>query len=236
MEASSLWSTMETKRTTGRLIRKVHTNSPITILRRFKFSSSAFHFLLDFPVLELDDGSYVYADLSNGNLSPTEDKVGKVDPKAKGKTKVAHHNIKPAEDCFKRICGRVPEASTGSRDKEANCHGKKCDHQRNRHLLENDPGPDVHGRRTVATTGTLKNLVVLLYFNDHHEANRKVPSVDDINVLMNSDEPDNNLAPTGSLKGVYRENSYGQLTIESTVTEWFVTEKSEKWYADGVSG
>jgi hypothetical protein len=102
--------------------------------------------------------------------------------------------------------------------------------------LENDPGPDVHGRRTVATTGTLKNLVVLLYFNDHHEVKRNVPSVEDIKVLMNSDEPDDDLCPTGSLKGVYRENSYGQLTIESTVTEWFVTEKSEKWYADGVSG
>jgi hypothetical protein len=44
------------------------------------------------------------------------------------------------------------------------------------------------------------------------------------------------LCPVGSLKSIYKEVSYGELVIESTVTEWFVTEQTEAWYADGDSG
>ena len=90
-----------------------------------------------------------------------------------------------------------------------------------------------HHRRT-ATTGTLKNLVILLKFKDHEK--RTVPSKKDIAVLMNSEDVEENLAPTGSLKMIYRNNSYGQLTIESEVTDWITLNNTEKYYAGGESG
>ena len=89
-------------------------------------------------------------------------------------------------------------------------------------------------RRATSTIGTLKNLVILIRFPDH--SSRRLPSVDDVDVLMNNEEIDNVLAPTGSLKMKYWENSYGQLTIESTVNEWIQVSKSEAFYADGLSG
>mmetsp|Transcript_56401 Transcript_56401/g.136859 ORF Transcript_56401/g.136859 Transcript_56401/m.136859 type:complete len:850 (+) Transcript_56401:1929-4478(+) len=89
-------------------------------------------------------------------------------------------------------------------------------------------------RRATSTVGTLKNLVILIRFPDH--SSRKLPSVDEVDVLMNNEEIDNVLAPTGSLKMKYWENSYGQLTIESTVNEWIQVSRSEAFYADGLSG
>jgi hypothetical protein len=89
-------------------------------------------------------------------------------------------------------------------------------------------------RRTTSTVGTLKNLVILIRFLDHKK--RKVPSAGDINILMNSEEVDDVLAPTGSLKMKYWENSYGQLTIESTVIDWIQVERPQAYYADGKSG
>ncbi len=84
-------------------------------------------------------------------------------------------------------------------------------------------------------SGTIKNLVVLIRFSNHTA--RTLPSSADIDVLFNSDPASNNsLAPTGSVKEVYLENSYGQLTLESTVTAWITVSNTEQYYADGVSG
>lgn len=94
-------------------------------------------------------------------------------------------------------------------------------------------GPERH-RRATSTVGTLKNLVILIRFRDHMK--RKLPNIDDIDVLMNNEEIDDVLAPTGSLKMKYWENSYGQLTIESTINPWIVVTRSEAYYADGKSG
>jgi hypothetical protein len=88
-------------------------------------------------------------------------------------------------------------------------------------------------------TGLLKNLVILLQFKDHSETKQRseqIPTEEDVGVLMNGDVPDPTLNPVGSLKTIYQELSFGELTIESTVTEWFVTAESEAWYADGSSG
>ena len=53
---------------------------------------------------------------------------------------------------------------------------------------------------------------------------------------MNAAAPDPTYAPTGSVKGVYLENSYGQLTLESTITNWTTVTNSEAYYANGNSG
>ena len=52
---------------------------------------------------------------------------------------------------------------------------------------------------------------------------------------MNNDGPDT-LAPTGSVKDFYYNNSYGLLTIESTVVDWVIVPETEAYYADGDSG
>lgn len=96
--------------------------------------------------------------------------------------------------------------------------------------------PEEHHRRvaTSKSIGTLKNLVILMKFKDHK--NRILPSKEDIMVLMNSDEVDEELAPTGSLKMLYRDYSYGKLTIESEVTDWIILDNTEEYYADGQAG
>jgi len=87
---------------------------------------------------------------------------------------------------------------------------------------------------TSKSIGTLKNLVVLIRFQDHED--RELPSREDVAVLMNSDTANEELAPTGSLKMLYRESSHGQLTIESEITEWILLDNTEAYYADGQSG
>jgi hypothetical protein len=66
-------------------------------------------------------------------------------------------------------------------------------------------GHSQKGRNLVSTTGTLKNLMVLFKFRDH--TTRTVPSVSDINILVNHpgdgvNVPFHPLAPTGSVRYV----------------------------------
>lgn len=200
----------------------------------------------EYLVLQDEDGGFVYADADEGGkIISTHEHVGKKGPKSTGKKK----GLKPEKKtCFKRLCGGEPilpdEKEKGKKKKP-----KDDDDRR----LEGS----LHGRRAAKTTGRLKNLVVPLYFKDHARDRRRVPSVNDLDVLMNADEPDELLCPTGSLKKVYRDMSYGQLEvrkinklgnlfvmnqshkslqIESTVAPWYVTKETEKWYADGASG
>jgi len=89
-----------------------------------------------------------------------------------------------------------------------------------------------------APSGNVKNLVVLIRFSDH--VGRTLPSVADIDVLFNSVGGDPSLAPTGSVKDVYLENSYGQMTLNSDVNPgiggWITVPNTEAYYANGQSG
>lgn len=89
--------------------------------------------------------------------------------------------------------------------------------------------------QAVVTQGTLTNLVILIRFADH--TTRTQPSIDALDSLFNatsfnSDAP----APAGSLRMVYEQNSYGQLTIDSTVFAWVTVPNTEAYYANGNSG
>lgn len=86
----------------------------------------------------------------------------------------------------------------------------------------------------VPPLGTVKNLVVLIRFNNHQS--RTLPSVADIDILFNSPGGDATLAPTGSIRDVYLENSYGQMTLNSDVSSWIDVSNSEQYYANGQSG
>ena len=90
------------------------------------------------------------------------------------------------------------------------------------------------GPEAVPATGTVKNLVVLVRFSDH--TGRTLPSQSDVDTLFNATGGDPILAPTGSVKDFYLENSYNQLTLESTVLDWVTVPNTEAYYADGVSG
>jgi hypothetical protein len=209
-----------------------------------------------YGIAQNENGIYVYVDESEeGGIIPTSETVGKEGPKEKQKKKGLH---KKQTDCSKKLCGGIPKDPTMKMDRDPN--GRKMGQIRgtksstmelqvgaedSQETKTNDIG---HSRRrreqtteetTAQTTGVLKNLVILLQFQDHsRNKNRseQVPTREEIDILVNSDEPDPILCPVGSLKAIYKEVSYGKLVIESTVTEWFVTEQTEAWYADGDSG
>ena len=94
--------------------------------------------------------------------------------------------------------------------------------------------PDVAGPEAVPPNGTVKNLVILVRFSDH--VTRTQVSEADLDVLFNAAAPDPDLAPTGSLKALYDENSYGLLNLESTVAVWATVSNTEAYYANGQSG
>ncbi len=87
----------------------------------------------------------------------------------------------------------------------------------------------------VAPRGTVKNLVILCKFSDHvfgtHTRDRA-----DYDVLFNAVGGHPVLAPTGSVKDLYTENSYGTMTLNSTVLAWVTLPQTEAFYADGQTG
>lgn len=94
------------------------------------------------------------------------------------------------------------------------------------------PVPSVT-RTLQPTTGTLRNLVVLLRWSDHDD--RKLPTLSDVDTLMNHEGP-HPLCPTGSVRDVFLENSYGSLVLESTVIDWIPMDNTEDYYSNGNRG
>jgi M6 family metalloprotease-like protein len=102
-----------------------------------------------------------------------------------------------------------------------------------RMMLERLPEPGIPPR-AASPVGTVKNLVILMRFADHQ--GRALPTREDMEVLFNSGNPHTTLAPTGSIREFYRENSYGKMTLDSTVVGWVTLPRTEKYYANGSSG
>ncbi|MDH3589574.1 MAG: M6 family metalloprotease domain-containing protein [Gammaproteobacteria bacterium] len=105
------------------------------------------------------------------------------------------------------------------------------------------PSPDIlqqramrapDAQRAVPPFGNVKNMVIMIRFSNH--VSRPVPSNSDIDVLFNAIGGDAQLAPTGSVRDVYLENSYGQMTLDSTVFGWVDVPNTESYYANGQSG
>lgn len=86
----------------------------------------------------------------------------------------------------------------------------------------------------VAPSGAIRNLVVMIQFSNH--VGRALPSSSDIDVLFNAPGGDSQLAPTGSVRDVYLQNSYGQMELNSDVSGWITVSNSEQYYANGQSG
>lgn len=86
----------------------------------------------------------------------------------------------------------------------------------------------------VPPTGTVPNLVILARFADHTE--RELPTREMYDELFNVPVEGSGIAPTGSVRDVYEEMSYGTMTLESKVADWVTLPQSEAYYADGQSG
>ena len=175
------------------------------------------HYVTDskgYTVIEDENHWFVYAEDAadgSGRLSSSGMRVGRGNPEKKG----IHQGIAPAGSVQAEQCGRL------------------CDY------YDDDGRRRLEGEQTAAAvsspnTGTLKNLVVLMRFSDH--VDRTLPSQADIDVLMNSVGGDPLLAPTGSVRDVYTQGSYGQLTVESTVYDWVTLPRTEHYYADNQNG
>ena len=139
----------------------------------------------------------------DGDLKPRMDMpIGKSDPESAGLGK----GLKMSKDKAEEKCGKF--------------------------CTDNDPGEDssggearhLRGQETRRLQGTLKNLVVIFKFSNH--ASRTVPSRDDIDTLMHSDRNVANIAPTGSVKQVFLDNSDGMLVLDSTVAAWVTLDSS----------
>jgi len=86
----------------------------------------------------------------------------------------------------------------------------------------------------ITPSGSIRNLVVLIQFSNHE--GRTLPSSSDIDVLFNAPGGDPQLAPTGSVRDVYLQNSYGQVELNSDISSWITVSGSEQYYANGQSG
>jgi M6 family metalloprotease-like protein len=94
---------------------------------------------------------------------------------------------------------------------------------------------DFHRRQLALDwSGTKKNLVIPMRFSDH--ATRWLPTQPELDILFNSDTPDDTFAPTGSIKQVFKDTSYGKLTLDSDVVDWITLDETEAYYADGARG
>ncbi|MGK3759691.1 MAG: hypothetical protein ACI8RD_012008 [Bacillariaceae sp.] len=134
---------------------------------------------------------------------------------------------------FKQIGGEIPEPKNvldgdNYTYNDGGRHLRKQNHHESPHrqLSSEVLSPQFHRRQSsLPTTGVIKNLVVLLQFNDHAKARRDLPKHAEIKGLMET------------LTNVYLENSLGKLTIESTIVpEWITTTHGEAWYAEERSG
>jgi M6 family metalloprotease-like protein len=81
--------------------------------------------------------------------------------------------------------------------------------------------------------GTFKNVVIMMRFSNH--LGRTLPSDVDIGALFNNVGP-HAKAPTGSVRDLYLENSYGQMTLDSSPFGWVDVPQTEQHYAAGNSG
>ena len=131
------------------------------------------------------------------------------------------------KNCFKQFCGRIPEENSIDLAGRNRNGGRNLRKQipKNESSVQGGSAQLHQQKSTLPTTGIVKNLVILLQFNDHEVQKRNLPNFEDIEALMDT------------LTDVYHENSFGKLTIESTVIpEWYTTPHNESWYAEGKSG
>lgn len=154
---------------------------------------------------------YVYATLdAQGNLAPSQYVVGATDPAAVGlQRKIAPAVTSNNEDTVATLSRRAP------------VEGERL----TRH--------SAHSARSTQSSGTVNNLVVMVRWSDSPFQTRTastpgLPTVQDLTPIFNG--------ATNSVQDVYRQNSYGELIVNSVFTDWITVSVTEKDAAMGRSG
>jgi M6 family metalloprotease-like protein len=141
-------------------------------------------------------------------------------------------NLRPTKrDCRNKICGEHHKDEDGiNRRNRGLRSGNSTRGQNNATGI----GSMSYGRR-VASVGKkrLRNLVLLVQWSDHSD--RKLPTKEEYEILMNNDGP-HFLCPTGSVRDVFLQNSYGALEVDSYVTDWIPMNNTEAFYSNGNKG
>jgi M6 family metalloprotease-like protein len=89
--------------------------------------------------------------------------------------------------------------------------------------------PDLTGAG-MPTKGTIHNLVILCRFPDHADGSTNVPAKAVYEARYNSIGGHPLYAPGGSVRDFFFTNSYGQLTITSTIVGWVTLPKPSTYY------
>jgi len=92
--------------------------------------------------------------------------------------------------------------------------------------------PGSSQQSNIRTVGTFTNLVVLLRFAHSKQTKSALPTRQEIGILMNSQEPDARIAPTGSVYSAYQEYSYGRVNIKSSIAPWVRVRRTERSSSD----
>jgi hypothetical protein len=177
----------------------------------------------DITVIQGERGDYFYADLDiDGKMIPSEGKVGVLEPRADHPKNL--RNRLESVDCNHFLCpDEIPKGA----------------HQQQEILLDDESSGITLRRRKLSPTGILKNLVVLMRFQDH--LNKDLPSREMIDILFNGDDQAcfdnaNVCGNSGSVKSYWKKFSHGHLEIETTVAEWVTVPFSEVEAADNNHG
>jgi len=116
-------------------------------------------------------------------------------------------------------------------------HPAMCQHISSKDCELSDKRARYHADRSLQlmeSTGQINVLVLLIRFQDHED--RDLPTKAEIDTLLNGDDIDIDLTPTGSVKEWLRVNSYNQLDIRMNVMDWTTTDNTEAHYSFGVEG
>ncbi len=201
------------------------TKSPLIRLRIRGEETSPSHQVYEetldgFTVKPTVEGKYVYLEVDDktGDYIETKFVAGVDDPYSAD----IHANAAERREKFLKATITTKHHSSSRNIFNRVLQGEK---------IKGDQEPE--RRRTVITTGTLKNLVIPFKFSDH--TGRTLPSRSDLNILMNNVGP-NALCPTGSVRDVYLQNSFNQLDLQSTVINWVTLDYTEAYCADNNSG
>ena len=130
----------------------------------------------------------------------------------------------------KFVVGKDDPANNGIATRTLPSAAVLANYRSQRNIDHNKTGDSLR----VPPIGNVTNMVIMIRFSDH--ASRPLPSNSDIDTLFNAVGGDATLAPTGSIRDVYLENSYGQMTLNSTVFGWVDLPQTEAYYANGQSG
>jgi len=136
-------------------------------------------------------------------------------------------------DCHNKICGEHKHFENSIGRKKRGLRGVNSPLPKNYNATSIDSV--YSGRRQAASAGkqTLRNLVVLLQWSDHSD--RRLPTREDYDILMNHKGP-HSICPTGSVRDVFLQNSYGMLEVDSYVTDWIPMNGTEEYYSNGDKG